>query len=642
MDEIEKLKAELAGLTDQARTLPLLRLGKEYMDRFWRTGPLAPAARPAIEGCVNAIKEALGYLHEGDPLGVTAGAMLGIAYAWRSAAYGDTGNDVDEGIRLLAPAVESPLLKAGMVMVAKPVLGQLYASRAIRGLVPASGNMLAAARTGPPAEAAADVERATECFQAVLAMPTPPEVTASAQAMLTMTDSLRTLLSAFGSGPLGVDLSKVMAAFTTLQQMQQNRGDFPGWSAWHVGKLLDLDVIDRPVVIVEGRQPTEEYVMPTQEPLAVDVEAMRRELRELVPEGSLVQLLRSAEVPKWIDEFVALATGVVYGTEQPSGTDHLLLAAGLFLRGRRDDSSGDAEAAAESVRTAAGMLPPDSIPVLLFLATLLPGDALAGLGGFGPDVIVFPEPVRSLRWNTDRFEPTDAELTAARVVIVGDDPAPDYGDCAVSHVASLAQLNDLARRTIRPVGEQPVFIANPRGDRVWAMVETMVIRRSCYPNSVGFGQLAENANGPGRANEVIAALGASLLHIDCGITASGSLELADGTELDLTTVTVEHGGLVILPPERFLPLADVLLAAGYTGVIGWRHPVPEATAALATYVLHTELTDRGRTPAEAVRETHRWYHNPDKDMLPSLLTGYAAQISEIKQADWMSLTHRGR
>jgi hypothetical protein len=340
----------------------------------------------------------------------------------------------------------------------------------------------------------------------------------------------------------------------------------------------------------------------------------------------------------------------------------------LHLRDRRDaggwgegdQGAADADVAVPSLLAAADTMladDPDGIPALLFLATFMPDDTmdmvaarLAGLSAVlrtvGSKALVFPDPADALRWNsvTDRFEPVGADGMPDAVVVVGQDP-PTAGedDLIVSYVASLAQLVDLSGRPVRPVTERPVFLSNPRGDREWASVEAMLVRRTSYPCSRGLGQLIENADGRGTPEEVRAAvLDASLLHVGCGISASGALELADGTELSFTEIVGVQGGLAVLPPGHFLPLADDLLAAGFTGVIGWRRPVSEVTAALAMFVLHIELADRGRPPAEAVQEVRRWFRQPDRAMLPRLLAGRADQLDHLDKAEWMSLVLRGR
>jgi hypothetical protein len=205
----------------------------------------------------------------------------------------------------------------------------------------------------------------------------------------------------------------------------------------------------------------------------------------------------------------------------------------------------------------------------------------------------------------------------------------------------LAQLVDLSHRKPLPITAQPVFLANPRGDREWATIETMLLRRTFYPWSRGFGRLVENADGAGTPAEIRAAVSAaSLFQIGCGITVDGALELTDASELECATLTA-NGGLAILPPGHFPRLADMLLAAGFTGVIGWRRPLSDGAAALAIFVLHTELVDHGRPPAAAVREVRRWFHRPDVASLPPLLARHADQL-DADETGWMSLAYQGR
>ena len=232
-------------------------------------------------------------------------------------------------------------------------------------------------------------------------------------------------------------------------------------------------------------------------------------------------------------------------------------------------------------------------------------------------------------------------------MIVGDDLMLGAGessrDVSVSHVASLSQLKVLSSRHPRPITEEPVFIASPRGDRTPAAVEAMLLRRSFYPRSVGLGELIDAADGPATPEAVRAHLGASLLHLACGVTAGGALLLAESTELDLSGTTVPAAGLAILPPDHFLPLADILLTAGYTGVIGWRRPVLAPIATVASFILHRELVDVGGTPAQAVRQTRRWLRNPDPGLLPPLLTGYCDNLAAADREDSAcQLIYRGR
>lgn len=418
-------------------------------------------------------------------------------------------------------------------------------------------------------------------------------------------------------------------------------------------------------------------------------------------------LLGAAEAPSWIDDFVASAAGIVHSADPPSGTDHFLLAVALHLRSRRDgdddgwgegwgddagDDSGDdsgegsgaaidgdAQEAVKSLLSAAETIPeenPDAIPALVRLAELSPDGALKTLGSrlggltallqsVGAEAVQLPEPADSLRWNAaeSRFEPVGEACTTRTLVVVDGGsameskpgsvvgPAASEEDVTVSYIASLSQLRALSERKVRPVAEEPVFVANPRGDRMATAVETMLLRRSFYPYSVGLGGLIEAADGTGTAKEVRDRLEASVLHLACGVTEAGALELADSSELDLSGVEVKRGGLVILPPDHYQPLADILLNAGFTGVIGWRRPVSGDFAAVAYFLLHTELADVGRAPAAAVRAVRKQLREPDLAALPSLLAsrfeaagaaGGAETAGAAGGGDWTALVYRGR
>ncbi|MEY9861173.1 hypothetical protein ABH935_006813 [Catenulispora sp. GAS73] len=430
-------------------------------------------------------------------------------------------------------------------------------------------------------------------------------------------------------------------------------------------------------------EPPEQRERPERTRFSVDADAMRADLRTLIGVGSAgddvfavaADLLSAAEPPAWVDEFVASAAGIVHSVEAPSGADHFLLAVALHLRSRRDGdddgwgkdsgaaTDGDAQAAVASLLAAAETVAdedPDAIPALVHLAELSPdgtlkviGSRLGGLTALlqsvGAEAVDLPGPADSRRWNAaeSRFEPAGEPGTARTLVVVDggspqeSQPSASADDVTVSYVASLSQLRTLSQRKVRPVAEEPVFVANPRGDRMPTAVETMLLRRSFYPHSVGLGGLIEAADGAGTAAQVRSRLEASVLHLACGVTEAGTLELADSSELDLSDVRVERGGLAILPPDHFQPLADILLTAGFTGVVGWRRPVPEDFAAVAYFLLHTELADVGRAPAAAVRAVRRQLREPDLAALPPLLAS-RFETTDAAGDDWTALVYRGR
>jgi hypothetical protein len=637
-DEIAAFETLLADLSGAARTQPLLGLGKLHAIRYRQAGPGTAAALLHLEECIRALDEAYGCLSPDDALRGQTAALLGLQLGMKFGAHGG---------------------------------------------------------------AAADRERAVRLLDEALASSAGAEPSYETRTLLTMADVMRTFLGSLGGGIGGLDPGRLMQALGKLQDLQQNGlgGFLPGAGMPNAaGPAAAEDIA-----------PQEPASAPA--PVSVDVDLLRKELRTLLAGHRaqenidehgyefrvVVALLRSEEAPPWIDDFVELATSVVYSADPATGTDHFLLAAALYLRGLRDDDGGwlepgegqgggaagvaadivhtDAQAAVSSLLIAAETLPadrPDAIPALLFLATLLPAEALIGVAeqltdvaaavrACGAEALVFPDPVRSLRLNapTGRIEtvgPTDPDKpadeaadvvgtavgTGKTILVVGEDPPAADDDLAVSYIASLTQLMDLSRRKTRPITEEPVFVVNPRGDRENATMEAMLLRRTFYPRSTGLGRLVENSDGAGTASEVRAHLDASLLHLACGITAAGALELVDSAELHLSGLSIPHGGLVILPPGHFLPWADTFLEAGFTGVIGWRRPVPEHIAALMLFVLHTELVDNGRSPAAAVRAVRQWIRHPDHSILPRLLAGSAEHLGESRESDWASLVHRGR
>jgi hypothetical protein len=159
-------------------------------------------------------------------------------------------------------------------------------------------------------------------------------------------------------------------------------------------------------------------------------------------------------------------------------------------------------------------------------------------------------------------------------------------------------------------------------------------------------------DGSGTPDEVLARLSASMLHLGCGVSAAGALELAGSAELGPKEIAASPGtdrtagGVAILPPVRdgFPTLADAFLAAGFVGVVGWLRPVPDPVAALMLFVLHAQLVDQRLDPAAAVRAVRQWMRDPARKPLSSLPVAYAATASATDLTDmayWSALVHRG-
>jgi hypothetical protein len=396
--------------------------------------------------------------------------------------------------------------------------------------------------------------------------------------------------------------------------------------------------------------------------------------------GSLLASDASLPAIETIDEMVGLAASLA-SVADATGTDHFLLAVALYLRscvdegcGWGDDDPGsDAHAAAESLLTAIRALPVDQadvLPVVYRLAVLLDerlpsddrvrtglaerlDDVTAALRQTGAGALAYPQPggVLSLDGSSGRlqFVPSGEPLPS-RVLLVGEEPLPLDGS-VVSTVASGAQVVTLARRTRRHITDDPVFVANPRGDHEQATVDALLLRRAFYPRSTGLGRLAEDNNGAGTPDEVLAHLDASMLHFGCGISASGGLELAGPAELGPQQIVARGGedrapgGVAILPPVRegFPGLADALLTAGFTSVVGWLEPVPEPTAALMIFVLHGQLVDERLPPVAAVAAVRRWVRNQHRKAPADLPMNYAATLAHIDLNDHHSraMVHRG-
>jgi len=245
-------------------------------------------------------------------------------------------------------------------------------------------------------------------------------------------------------------------------------------------------------------------------------------------------------------------------------------------------------------------------------------------------------------------------------------------DLTMSYVASGRQVIELAGRRQLPATRTPVFVANPRGDREWASVEAMELRRMFHPRSVGLGRVVEQSDGVGTPAELLAWLpgpdgpGAGLLQLDCGLVdvpagvgSAPALELGTAEEpAELTAESIRQhgrrrpvgspGGVAVLPaaadPGAAIRLADTLLAAGLTGVIGWSWPVPRPVAALMLVVLHSKLIDERLPAAEAVTAVRRWMLDPDRRGPVAGAAGHAATMAGTDFTDpvfWAAMWHRG-
>jgi hypothetical protein len=329
--------------------------------------------------------------------------------------------------------------------------------------------------------------------------------------------------------------------------------------------------------------------------------------------------------------------------------------------------------AGESLLASGGALPGEPagvVSVTLTLAGLLDRRYPAGrvleslaerfapvakaLREIGCAALAYPRPggMTLLNAATGRFGSVEhGSRLPHRIMVAGNRSLPP-GDVVVSYVASAAQVLELAGRAAAPLTDAAVFIADPRGDHEAPAADLTALRRAFYSGSVVLGRTGEKTDGSGTPTEVLARLDASLLYLGCGVTAAGALELAGPAELDAATIAAGvradrgRGGLAVLPPVAagFVTLADALLAAGFTGVVGWARPVPWRVAAPALFALHSKLLDDGLDPATAVRQVRRWMRDPGRRPVPGLPADHAETLAGgelIDPAHWTALVLRG-
>lgn len=688
-DTITQLRAQLNGQVGHERAMTLIRIAQEEMTLANRIHPQKPAGRAHLNEALAAAEEAYGYFGPGDAMRGPVGVLYAVALAVRNAVGGGSERDRDRAIELIEESAAFPNVPPFQLATGQMVLGQLLIERAVKPLQTPDA-MMRAMTGGVPGPTSDDLDRAVACFREVIKLSANSDMTKSATALLGMAELFRNLFGGVGPQSGGLDLARMSSAVSALQDMQSTGfgmnpaafGLVPGANLLDLARdIADVDPLDRPVPIVTAPEPEENTsAAPSAPPpkLTVDPGQLRRELAELLsmPEADVyaaaISLLRSDEdPPPWTDEFLALATRLVHALGQAGCADQLLVSAALLLRSRRDGDSGweaedqeaddalgsDLQAAADAlVDGAAGAAagPPEALPLLLLLAGLLPAGTLGRLAepfagistavrATGAGALIVPQPA-GLPWldaQTGQLMPADEVCHARHVVVLGDGSDDVGDDKAVTCLASAAQLVELAGREPRALTEEVVFVANPRGDHEGASVDALVLRRAFHPRSTGLGRVIEDVHGEGTAEQVRAAAGASLLHLGCGMTADGVLQLTDSVDLDVSELDGARG-LVILPPGVFLPAADALLVAGFSGVVGWRRAVPEHIASLMLYVLHAELVETGRSPAAAVREVRRWGRRPDPSALPQLLARYAEGIEKNCEEDWSVLVYRGR
>ena len=685
MKDADALRAEVARHRGPARTLPLLHLAPRLEHDYWAAGPGQPASAPILDELVDVLDEACGYLQPGTFVRGQVAGQLGAALAARHTIHFGPEQDRERAIPLLEESLTFPALPHLLQVRNRQQLASLLATRALRGLQdPAT--MMRLVMPGPPPPSAADADRAVTLLREVRDGPVlGSHIAETTELMLEIAETVATLLGGRngpGGGPAGLDFSRLTDVMSTLANLQQKMAAQPrGAGFGYVPNAFDFSGDDlaatppqeRPVMVVDAPATEGEAVLdPTEAPgpavPGTAAATYRDALTALLPSPTAVLDLLADGPPDLdtVDELVALGSCLV---EAPDAVpaDHLPLAVGLYLRGT---ASGDgwgepadgADGVADDVKAAATHLLActeastaqlgGDVAVALRLADLLDrrvpehgaGDRLAAafapvaaaLRAVGADALVVPfcDGWSLLDGATGRFSPAAAELPP-RVVVVGDGPLPV--GTVTSRVRTAARLVALAARGRRPLTEDAVFVADPRGDRTAAGGDALVLRRTFFPRSTGLGRTLEECRGAGAPDEVSTRLGASLLHLGCGVTADGDLALADGALLTATAIAAEPpartGGLAVLPPPEdtsdgatagMAALTDALLASRSTSVIGFREPVDTPIASLVYFVLYTHLVDEGRDPADAVSAVRRWLADPHRTPPEHLPSWYEA------------------
>ena len=265
-------------------------------------------------------------------------------------------------------------------------------------------------------------------------------------------------------------------------------------------------------------------------------------------------------------------------------------------------------------------------------------------------------------------------------------PEPRYActELVLSTAASARQFLDVTARAALPVGLDPVLLADPRGDLLFAMDEVLALQEAFYPNAAVLGDFrgivstdddTPLADGLGTPAEVLErlpgarTLGASLLHLACHAWTAST---AEASYLELTErltihAVVEHaagraarapGPVVVLSAcqsdftehddDEALTLATSVLVAGAVAVVGSRWAVADKRTAILMFAFHHFLAAVGQPPADALRSAQLWMLDPGRAELQAMPEALLGDMDDMDEADltgidvWAAFAHQGR
>lgn len=678
-DDLDALRARVARHSGVARGRPLLDLAVALQKRYWEVGVGSPGALRFADEAIAALDEAIGYFEEGAFIRGQVAAQLGAFLATRHVGHQSPESDRERGISWLEEALTFPQLPPMQQTLTRLQLGQLLVQRSLH-----SGNIvMRLSRNDLTGSEGADARRAVALLQQVVDEPGQSGPMAEqAQILLDLAKAAQGLTDGAGGGlGLMTDLSRVTRLFTALRDLQRREAARPrGTGFGHVPSPFDFQAdalatsppLTRPVMVAAAPMATATPLPAA--PIAarprIPAATLRAAFHARLPVSTAIAVFDGRERPpvaETVDELVAIA-GTLVGAPGATAADQLLFAIALYLRGLLDDGGGwgeaavddawsDVQAAEDNLLAAKEALVGESaetVAVAIRLARALdahrPGrtvhgrlddgfkratEALRTVGAGGLLFATSGDPLM-LSADTGRTAAVGlAELPERLVVsaVASFPPVPLVP--FVSFVRSGRQLVELARRGRRELGAAAVFVAGPRGDREFAEADAMRLRRAFFPRAVGLGRPGGHFESVGTSDELRARLDASLLHLGCGVTPDGGLELAEGTVLTPSEIAAgppaATGGLAVLPPaaEGTQELAEALLATRFTGVIGFRAPVPDHMAALLYFLLYSYLIGRSNDAVTAVAAVHRWLADPRR----TPPEGMPARLYDAAKAD---------